>query len=95
MTDLIKARLYWLGDLLSREERKGLNAALCAIVDLPSAQPTFYGYDIRHLELIASVLQEENLPQEKVAEALTDVGRIVEMITDEFEEQLRKAIRHE
>lgn len=33
--ELIEARLDWRGD--SRAERRGLDAALCAIVDLPSA----------------------------------------------------------
>ena len=59
---------------------------------LPSVQPTISGYDIRHLELIASVLQKENLPPERVTEALTDIGRIVAIIKKEFEEALRKAV---
>lgn len=33
----IIARLYWLSD--SSLERKGLDAALCTLLDLPSAQP--------------------------------------------------------
>lgn len=62
------------------------------IKGLPSAQPTLYGYDIKHLELIATVLQKENLPPERITEVLTDIGRIVAMISDEFEETLRKAV---
>lgn len=62
------------------------------LMRLPSAQFTLNGYDIRHLELIASVMQRENLPPERVTEALTDIGRIVEIITNEFEETLRKAV---
>ena len=60
--------------------------------ELPSAQPTLYGYDIEHLELIANVLRKENLPPERIAEVLTDIGRIVSMVIDEFEETLRKAV---
>ena len=60
--------------------------------DLPSAQPTLYGYNIDHLELIASVLRKEGLPPERVAEALTDIGRIVAIVRDEFAETLRKAV---
>ena len=59
---------------------------------LPSAQPTLHGYSIDHLVLIANVLQKENLPPERVTEALTNIGRIVEIITDEFVETLRKAV---
>lgn len=59
---------------------------------LPSAQPTLYGYNIEHLELIARVLQEEDLPPERIVEVLTDIGRIVAIVKDEFEETLRKAV---
>ena len=59
---------------------------------LPAAQPTLNGYDIRHLELIASVIRKENLPPERVIEALKDIGRIVAMVKDELEEALRKAV---
>lgn len=63
-----------------------------AIESVPSAQPTLYGYNIEHLELIARVLQKENLPPERVAEALMDIGRVVAIVRDEFEESLRKAV---
>ena len=59
---------------------------------LPSAQPTLYGYNIEHLELIARVLQKENLPPERVAEMLFDIGRIVSIVCDEFEESLRQMV---
>ena len=60
--------------------------------ELPSIQPTLYGYNIEHLELIARVLQKEDLPPERVVEALTDIGGIVAIVRDEFEETLRKAV---
>jgi CCR4-NOT transcriptional regulation complex NOT5 subunit len=60
---------------------------------LPSAQPTLYGYNIEHLELIARVLQEEDLPPERIVEVLTDIGRIVAIVKDEFEETLRETLR--
>lgn len=55
-------------------------------------KPTLCGYNIEHLELIARVLQKENLPPERVAEALADIGRIVSIVRDECEESLRKAV---
>ena len=63
-----------------------------ALTQLPSVQQTLYGYDIEHLKLIANVLQKENLPPERVADALMDIGRIVAIVRDEFEETLRKAV---
>lgn len=59
---------------------------------LPSVQPTLYGYNVKHLDLIARVLQQEGLPPERVTEALTDIGRIVAIVKEEFEESLRKAV---
>ena len=67
-------------------------AVFDVLFGLPSAQPTLYGYNVEHLELIARVLQKENLPPERIAEVLTDIGRIVAIVKDEFEEALRKAV---
>lgn len=66
--------------------------AVIELANLPSVQPTLCGYDIEHLILIANVLRKENLPPERVVEALTDIGRIVSIVTNEFEESLRKAV---
>lgn len=70
----------------------GIEYAINQVNDMPTVQPTLYGYNIEHLKLIASVLQKEGVPPERVTEALTDIGRIVEIVTDEFEESLRKAV---
>lgn len=71
---------------------KQADTIMDAVRKLPSAQPTLYGYNIEHLDLIARVLQKENLTPERVAEALMDIGRIVAIVRDEFEESLRKAV---
>ena len=60
--------------------------------ELPSAQAMLYGYPVEHLVLIATVLRKENLPPERIAELLMDIGRIVTMVRDEFEDTLRKAV---
>lgn len=70
-----------------------LRDVVTAIVNLPTAQPTLYGYNVEHLELIARVLQKESLPPERVVEALTDIANIVAIVRDEFEETLRKAVK--
>lgn len=74
-----------------KETRISANTIINALKDLPPAQPTLYGYNIEHLEMIARVLQKENLPPERVVEALTDISRIVAVVSDAFEETLRKA----
>lgn len=74
---------------LPRDDYKGI---MEYINEMPSAQPTLYGYDIEHLMQIAVVLREENLPPERVIEALTDMGRIVSIVRNEYEEVFRKAV---
>lgn len=78
-------------------EDKGFCGDICPDVEvfrlIPSVQPTLYGYDIKHLMLIAGVLRKENLPPERVTEALMDIGRIVPIVRDEFEESLREAMK--
>ena len=59
-----------------------------------STEATIHGYNIEYLVLIATILMKEGLPPERVAEALTDIGRIVAIVTDEFEESLRKAVQN-
>lgn len=70
--------------------RQGIFLAEKKIEKLQSAQLTLYGYNIEYLELIARVLRKENLSPERVVEALTDIGRLVAIVKDEFEETLRK-----
>ena len=80
-------------DDLGRGRNGGIEFAVNRINQMPTIQPTLYGYNIKHLELIAIVLRKEGLPPERVAEALTDIGRIVAIVRDEFEETLRKAMQ--
>ena len=65
--------------------------AISAIENLQPSDPTLYGYKIEHLSVIAEVLQKEGLPPDRVVEALTDIGRIISIVIDEFEESLRQA----
>lgn len=65
-----------------------------------SAQPevrfeeqTIKGYSIDQLILIANVLERENLPPERVAEALTDMRRVIAMAQSEFNESLRQSVK--
>ena len=93
-----------MGDLISRQaaidavsrgcqEFRGIFAR-CEknLNELPSAQAMLCGYPVEHLALIATVLKKENLPPERIAELLMDIGRIVTMVRDEFEDTLRKAV---
>ena len=56
---------------------------------------SIYGYNIKHLEAIAKILWKEGLSPERVLEALTDIDRIIEIVRDEFEEELKKSLNNE
>lgn len=58
----------------------------------PSAHPTLYGYSIEHLALIATIMQKENVTPEKAIECFKDIQRIVQMVLDEQQEMIRKAV---
>ena len=94
MSDLIsrQAAIDAVNDMIRRKFGIGGSLGEVALGALPSAQPTLYGYNIEHLELIARVLQKEDFPPERVAKVLKDIGRIVAIIREEFEETLRKAV---
>lgn len=62
------------------------------IRNMPTAEPTLYGYSIKHLEAIAIILQKENLPPDRVAEAITDIDRIVTIVIDEFKEKFEESL---
>lgn len=78
--------------LVIEDVKKVTDEVIKELKQLPPVQPTLYGYNIEHLELIAKILQKENLPPERVAEILIDINRIVDIVRDEFEETLRKAV---
>ena len=69
-----------------------LDAVSITLNELPSVQPTLNGYDINHLILIAELLKKENLPPERVSDALYDISRVVDIAVEEFKETLRKSV---
>lgn len=95
MSDLID-RQAAIGRIESEYRKWGdeydVRQILGDLEDMPSAQAMLYGYPVEHLVLIATVLRKENLPPERIAELLMDIGRIVAMVRDEFEDTLRKAV---
>ena len=56
------------------------------IENLPSAQPTLYGYRIEHLAYIARVMEKEGVTAEYAVRTFDDVGRMVKMILEEAHE---------
>ena len=62
------------------------------IKQLPSAQPTLYGYNIEHLAYIARVMEKEGITAEVAVNTFLDVGHAVKMILDEARETAEREI---
>ena len=60
-------------------------------VELPLPEPksTIYGYDVKHLALIATVLRKDNLTPDRAAEAIRDINRIAELLREEILENVK------
>ena len=59
---------------------------------VPSAQPTLYGYSIEHLALIAAVMQKEHVTPEKALEYFKDIQRMGQIIIDEQQEIIKRTV---
>lgn len=89
-----------LADVINRDRppvevkywNMGLERASIILENLPSAQPTLYGYSIEHLALIARVMQKEHITPEKAIECFKDIQRMGQMIIDEQQEMIKRAV---
>ncbi len=63
-----------------------------AILELPSVEPTLYGYKIEHLAYIARVMEKEGITAEDAARTFSDLGRAVSWVIDEALQKMEEAI---
>ena len=59
-----------------------------AIKRLPTAEPTLYGYNIKHLAFVATVMEKEGVTAEYAARTFDDISRILKMVIDEAREKI-------
>ena len=91
-----------MNDLISRQAvidsvtkyctQYDLRELLADIDCMPSAQPTLYGYPIRHLAYIARVMEKEGVTAEYAVRTFDDIGRAIKMIMEEAREIAEKRI---
>jgi hypothetical protein len=65
-----------------------MDAIAVTLDELPSAQPTLYGYSIDHLALIAHVMEKEGVSPEEAVRFFKDTQRICQMLVDEIQKQV-------
>ena len=68
------------------------NDAVEIVENLPSAEPTLYGYKIEHLAYIARVMEKEGITAEQAVHAFEDLGMAVQLITEEAQQKIEEAI---
>ena len=90
--ELVHERRKWLSDA-GQKEIIGIDAAMCAIQDLPSAQPTLYGYDIKHLAFVASIMAKKGVSPEEAVAIFRDVNRVIEMMLEDMKEMQENAVK--
>lgn len=59
-----------------------------ALQELPTVEPTLYGYNIRHLAFVATVMEKEGVTAEYAARTFDDISRILKMVIDEAREKI-------
>ena len=69
-----------------------LDTAIATLVNLPSAEPTLYGYNINHLAFIAGIMAKKGITAEEAIEIFKDTERLFKLISDDVQENFRIAI---
>lgn len=85
---LIDAMAELQGRASTKAELKGISKIWKRIKQLPSAQPTLYGYNIEHLAYIAMVMKKEGVTAEYAVQTFDDMGRAIKMIMNEAREKM-------
>lgn len=68
------------------------NEAAKMIRDLPSVQPTLYGYKIEHLAYIARVMEKEGITADQAVRTFDDMNRAIKMIIDETQQKVEETL---
>ena len=66
-----------------------------AIEQIPSAQPTLYGYKIEHLAYIARVMEKEGVTADYAVRTFDDMSRAIKMIIEEAQQKVEEATKGE
>ena len=62
------------------------------VENLPTAEPTLYGYKIEHLAYIATVMEKEGVTAEYAVRTFDDIGRVVKMLIEEVQAKVEEAL---
>lgn len=92
MDDLISRQAaidaVWDGinmDIYTREVKEILE-------NLPTVEPTLYGYEIKHLAYIATVMQKEGVTAEYAVRTFDDIERVMKMLIEEIQVKFEETL---
>ena len=87
-------RLIDADALIYNEEtqRKGC-AYIEEIFAAPTVEPTLYGYNLKHLALIAHEMEEKGITADKAAEIFADASAVVQLVIEEQKSAVEEAVR--
>lgn len=92
MDDLISRQAaidaVWDGtnmDIYTREVKEILE-------ELPTVEPTLYGYKIEHLAYIATVMEKEGVTAEYAVRTFDDIERVMKMLIVEIQVKFEEAL---
>ena len=60
--------------------------------ELPSVEPTLYGYKIELLAYIARVMEKEGITAEQAVNSFDDLGMAVRLIIEEVQQKVEEAV---
>ena len=63
-----------------------------SVKELPSVQPTLYGYKIEHLAYIARVMEKEGVTAEYAVRTFDDMSRAIRMIIEEARQKAEEML---
>ena len=73
-------------------DKMAFDIVTTALLELPSAQSTLYGYKIEHLAYIARVMEKEGVTAEYAVKTFDDMKRVVKMILDETQQEAEEIL---
>lgn len=62
------------------------------IKNIPTVEPTLYGYKIEHLAYIATVMEKEGVTAEYAVRTFDDIERVIKMLIEEVQAKVEEAL---
>lgn len=79
--------------LAIEDVKKVTDEVIKELKQLPSAQPTLYGYSVEHLAFVAAIMAKKGVSPEEAVAIFRDVNRVIEMMLEDMKEMQENALK--